>query len=377
MFGRLRQMLIKEFLQAFRDKRSRFLLFGPPMIQILVFGYAATLEIKHVPTAIVDYDNSQVSRDLIARFAASRYFDVRERLTDQRRIAELIDQGDVTMAIRINAGFAREIRKGQTAHIQVIIDSSNSNTALVGLGYVNVVTAAFARDYQLESLQRTMPLDASKIPGIVLDQRPWYNPDMLSQWFFVPGVIGNLVLVLVVTLTSFAVVREREIGTLEQIMVTPIRRVEFILGKTIPFFLIGLLDAALISAAGTLWFRVPLQGGIGALTLGTILFILCMLGVGLFISTISSTQQQAMVTSFFFIMPAVIFSGFGSPISSMPELLQYLTYLDPLRYYQVVLRSVYLKGVGLEVLWPQMAAMAAIGVVMLTVSVLRFHKSLE
>jgi len=377
MFGRLRQMLIKEFLQAFRDKRSRFLLFGPPMIQILVFGYAATLEIKHVPTAIVDYDNSQVSRDLIARFAASRYFDVRERLTDQRRIAELIDQGDVTMAIRINAGFAREIRKGQTAHIQVIIDSSNSNTALVGLGYVNVVTAAFARDYQLESLQRTMPLDASKIPGIVLDQRPWYNPDMLSQWFFVPGVIGNLVLVLVVTLTSFAVVREREIGTLEQIMVTPIRRVEFILGKTIPFFLIGLLDAALISAAGTLWFRVPLQGGIGALTLGTILFILCMLGVGLFISTISSTQQQAMVTSFFFIMPAVIFSGFGSPISSMPEFLQYLTYLDPLRYYQVVLRSVYLKGVGLEVLWPQMAAMAAIGVVMLTVSVLRFHKSLE
>ncbi len=377
MFGRLRQMLIKEFLQAFRDKRSRFLLFGPPMIQILVFGYAATLEIKHVPTAIVDYDNSQVSRDLIARFAASRYFDVRERLTDQHRVAELIDRGDVTMAIRINAGFAREIRKGQTAHIQVIIDSSNSNTALVGLGYVNVVTAAFARDYQLESLQRTMPLDASKIPGIVLDQRPWYNPDMLSQWFFVPGVIGNLVLVLVVTLTSFAVVREREIGTLEQIMVTPIRRVEFILGKTIPFFLIGLLDAALISAAGTLWFRVPLQGGIGALTLGTILFILCMLGVGLFISTISSTQQQAMVTSFFFIMPAVIFSGFGSPISSMPEFLQYLTYLDPLRYYQVVLRSVYLKGVGLEVLWPQMAAMAGIGLVMLTVSVLRFHKSLE
>jgi len=370
-------MLIKEFLQAFRDKRSRFLLFGPPMVQILVFGYAATLEIKHVPTAIVDYDNSQVSRDLIARFSASRYFDVRERLTDQRRIADLIDRGDVTMAVRINAGFAREIRKGQTAHIQVIIDSSNSNTALVGLGYVNVVTAAFARDYQLESLQRTMPLEVSKMPEIVLDRRPWYNPDMLSQWFFVPGVIGNLVLVLVVTLTSFAVVREREIGTLEQIMVTPIRRVEFILGKTIPFFLIGLLDAALISAAGTLWFRVPLQGSIGALALGTILFILCMLGVGLFISTISATQQQAMVTSFFFIMPAVIFSGFGSPISSMPEFLQYLTYLDPLRYYQVVLRSVYLKGVGLEVLWPQMAAMAIFGLVMLTVSVLRFQKSLE
>jgi len=200
---------------------------------------------------------------------------------------------------------------------------------------------------------------------------------MLSQWFFVPGVIGNLVLVIVVTLTAFAVVREREIGTLEQIMVTPIRRVEFILGKTIPFFLIGLFDATLIASVGTLWFRVPLRGSIGVLALGTTLFLICMLGVGLFISTVSATQQQAMVTGFFFIMPAIIFSGFGSPISSMPVFLQYLTYLDPLRYFQVVLRSVYLKGVGLEVLWPQMVAMALFGVLLLTVSVLRFQKSLE
>jgi ABC-2 type transport system permease protein len=377
MFGRLRQMLIKEFLQVIRDKRARFFLFGPPIIQMLVFGYAATLEIKHVPTAIVDYDNSQVSRDLIARFEASHYFDVRKRLADRRQISDLIDRGDVTMAIQINAGFARDVRKGQTAHVQVVVDSSNSNTALVGLGYVNEVTGTFAREYQIESLQRTSPLAVSQIPTIVLDRRPWYNPDMQSQWFFVPGVIGNLILVIVVTLTAFAVVREREIGTLEQIMVTPIRRVEFILGKTIPFFLIGLFDATLISAVGTLWFRVPLQGSIGVLALGTILFLFCMLGVGLFISTVSATQQQAMVTGFFFIMPAIIFSGFGSPISSMPEILQYLTYLDPLRYYQVVLRSVYLKGVGLDVLWPQMAAMAVFGFVMLMVSVLRFQKSLE
>ena len=377
MIGRLRHMLIKEFIQVFRDKRARILLIGPPIIQMMIFGYAATLEVRHVPTAIVDYDNSQVSRDLISRFQASRYFDIRERLTDRRQIQELIDKGDVTMAVQINAGFAKNIRKGQTAHVQVIVDSSNSNTALVGLGYVNEVTGNFARDYQQELLQRTSPFAIAQMPKIVLDKRPWYNTNMSSQWFFVPGIIGNLLLVIIVTLTSFAVVREREIGTLEQIMVTPIRRVEFILGKTIPFFLIGLFDAALITMVGTLKFHVPLQGSIAVLALGTVLFLLCMLGIGLFISTVSLTQQQAMVTAFFFIIPVVVFSGFGSPISSMPEFLQFLTYANPMRYFQTVIRSIYLKGVGLDVLWPEMLAMAIIGIIMLTVSVLRFQKSLE
>ncbi|MDD2582801.1 MAG: ABC transporter permease [Desulfuromonadaceae bacterium] len=377
MIGRLRHMLIKEFIQVFRDKRARFLLFVPPIIQMLVFGYAATLEIRHVRTAIVDYDNSRISRELISRFEGSRYFDIRTRLAGRQQIPDVIERGDVTMAIQINSGFAQNVRKGQTAHIQVIVDSSNSNTALIGLGYVNEVTGNFSREYQLESLQGTSPFTIAHMPGIVLDNRPWYNADMSSQWFFVPGVIGNLILVIVVTLTAFAVVREREIGTLEQIMVTPIRRMEFILGKTIPFFFIGLFDAALISVVGTLWFHVPLRGSIAVLALGTVLFLLCVLGIGLFISTVSNTQQQAMVTAFFFIMPSITFSGFGSPISSMPEFFQYLTYLNPLRYFQIVLRSVYLKGVGLDILWPQMAAMAVIGFFMLTISVLRFHKALE
>lgn len=376
MLGRLRQMLIKEFLHVIRDKRARFLLFGPPLIQTLVFGYAATLEIKHVPVAVVDYDNSQASRDLISRFQASRYFEVR-RLADRREIADLIDRSETTMALQIDSGFSRELHKGETARLQVIVDASNSNTALVGLGYLNQVAQGFARDFRMAVLQRQAPTLAASLPEIVVERRPWYNPDLTSQWFFVPGVIGNLVLVIVVTLTAFAVVREREIGTLEQIMVTPIRRTEFILGKTAPFFLIGLLDTALISLAGTLWFHVPLTGSLLVLAAGTTCFILCMLGVGLLISTVSATQQQAMVTSFFFIMPAVIFSGFGSPISSMPEFLQWLTYLNPLRYQEVVLRSVYLKGAGFDVLWPQLAAMALIAAVLLTVSVLRFRKSLE
>jgi len=377
MIARLRQMLFKEFIQVFRDKRTRFVLFGPPIIQLLIFGYAATLEIRHVPTAVVDYDNTQVSRDLVSRFAASRYFDVRSRLTDRRLIPTLIDREEVVMAIQINAGFARDLRKGKTAHLQVIVDSTNSNTALLGLGYVNRVAGTFARDYQIEGLQRTSPLAISQLPTVALDRRPWYNADLSSRWFFVPGVIGNLMLVIVLNLTAFAVVREREIGTLEQIMVTPIRRVEFIVGKTVPFFLIGLLDAILVSVIGRLWFGIPLLGRISVLGLGTVLFLICMLGIGLFISTISKTQQQAMVTAFFFVMPAVVFSGFASPISSMPESLQLLTYLDPLRYYQVVLRSVFLKGVGLDILWPEMVAMTVLGVIMLAFSVIRFHKSIE
>jgi ABC-2 type transport system permease protein len=377
MLGRLRGMLIKEFIQVFRDKRTRFLLFGPPVIQMLVFGYAATLDIRHIPTAVLDYDNSQVSRDLISRFIASPYFDVRTRVNARNEIGNLIDRDEVTVALQINAGFTQDLRKGQTARLQVIVDSSNSNTALIAVGYVNQIAARFAQEYQLEHVLRTSAALQPPIPSVVLEQRPWFNADLDSQWFFVPGVIGNLILVMVVSLTAFAVVREREIGTLEQVMVTPIGRLEFILGKTVPFFLIGLLDTALISLVGTVWFGVPFRGSISVLILGAVLFILCMLGIGLFISTISMTQQQAMVAGFFFNMPAITFSGFGTPISSMPDVMQWLTYLDPLRYFLEVLRGVYLKGVGVDVLWPQMAAMTALGLIMLTISVARFRKSLD
>lgn len=375
MPGRLKQMLIKEFIQVLRDRRTRIMLFVPPIMQMLIFGYAATFEIKHVPVAVIDYDNTRESRELISRFAASRYFVVRSHLADNRKIAGLIDRGEALMAVQINSGFSQELLKGRTAHVQVIVDSSNSNTALIALGYANQVIGRFGQDYLSRRLRIRSP--AATLPGIVLDSRPWFNVNLSSQWFFVPGVIGNLMLIIVINLTAFAVVREREIGTLEQIIVTPIRRVEFILGKTLPFFLIGLMDAAILTAFGTLWFGVPLRGGIAVLALGTVLFLICTIGIGLFISTISSTQQQAMVTAFFFVMPAIIFSGFGTPISTMPPVMQWLTYLDPLRYFQVVLRSVFLKGSGLDVLWPQMAAMTGFGLVMLSVSVLRFQKSMD
>ena len=377
MLARLKQMLIKEFIQVFRDKRTRFVLFGPPIIQMLVFGYAATFEIHHVPTVVLDLDHSQESRELVSRFSSSPYFDVQRQLTDYRQIGDLIDRGEATVGLRINPGFAQNLRKGQTAPLQVIVDATNSNTALIAAGYINQIALGFARDYQQDRIYRISPQLVDKIPNVQLEQRPWYNSDLRSRWFFVPGIVGSLTLVLVTTLTAFAVVREREIGTLEQIMVTPIRPAEFILGKTLPFFLIGLLDVSLIATVGTLWFQVPFRGQILVLFTGAILFLLCMLGVGLLISTVSSTQQQAMVTAFFFIMPAVTFSGFGFPISTMPPWLQYLTYLSPLRYFLVVLRGTYLKGVGMEILWPQMVAMAALGLGLLTLSIFRFHKALD
>ena len=377
MLTRLKQMLIKEFIQVFRDKRTRFILFGPPIIQMLIFGYAATFEIYHVPTVVLDLDHSQESRDLISRFTSSPYFDVQHQLTDYRQIADLVDRGKTTVGIEVNAGFAQNLRKGQTAPLQVIVDATNSNTALIASGYINQIVLGFAQAYQRDHIYRISPQLVEKLPSVQLESRPWYNPDLRSRWFFVPGIVGSLTLVLVVNLTAFAVVREREIGTLEQIMVTPIRPAEFILGKTLPFFLIGLLDVSLIATIGTLWFQVPFRGQIAVLLAGAVLFLLCMLGVGLLISTVSSTQQQAMVTAFFFIMPAITFSGFGFPISTMPPWLQYLTYLSPLRYFLIVLRGTYLKGVGWDILWPQMAAMAAFGTALLWVAILRFHKAVD
>ena len=341
MFGRMKQMIIKEVIQVVRDKRTRFILIGPPIIQMLVFGYAATYEIRHVSTVVVDFDHSQESRDLISRFTSSPYFAVQGELDNSAELSNFIDEGKATVGLEINAGFAELLRKGQAAPLQVIVDATNSNSALIAAGYITQIASGFAQDYEHDRISRIAPQLTQVAPSVELAPRPWYNPNLSSRWFFIPGIIGSLTLVLVITLTAFGVVREREIGTLEQIMVTPIRPAEFILSKTLPFFVIGLFDVSLIAAVGSLWFRVPFRGHFSVLLLGSVLFLLCMLGVGLLISTVSSTQQQAMVTAFFFIMPAIVFSGFGFPISTMPQWLQTMTYASPLRYFLVVLRGTY------------------------------------
>jgi ABC-2 type transport system permease protein len=375
--ARIGHILRKEFIQTLRDPHTRWILIGPPLIQMLVFGYAATLEVKHVAMAVLDLDNTHESPELISQYSASRYYDLKKYSAQRDELRLGIDRGDFLLAVQIDSGFAARLRNGQGAEVQVIVDSSNSNTALVAVGYLNQIGARFTQEYQADRFQRSAPQLAPFVPSVGLDSRPWFNGGFESQWYFVPGVVGNLMQIMVMMLTAFAVVREREIGTLEQLMVTPIRRWEFILGKTVPFFLIGCFDAAMISFIGTLWFGVPFRGSVIVLSIGLMIFLFAALGVGLFLSTICQTQQQAMISAFFYIMPVSTLSGFGTPISSMPPFFQKLTYLNPLRHIIVVLRSVYLKGVGFDVLWPEMTAMSLFAIFMLSVSILRFHKSLD
>lgn len=377
MFARILPMIIKELIELKRDKAARFLLVVPPILQMLIFGYAATFEVYHVSTAVLDLDHSQESRDLIARFTSSNRFNVVEVAQTQSEINAAIDASDAAVAIVIRAGFAEQLRNGHGAAVQVIVDGTNSNTALIALGYINTIATGFAQDYAANLMQRVQGAPALRQVQVTVEQRPWFNPDLDGRWYFVPGVIGTLTLIIVVNLTAFAIVREREVGTLEQIMVSPIRPVDFILGKTVPFFLVGLGEVALVVAVGLVWFRIPFVGNPLVLLLGTALFLLSNLAVGLLISTVCSTQQQAFSTNFFVLSPLFILSGFAFPISSMPQVLQWFTYINPLRYYLVVIRGTLLKGVGVDVLWPEFAAMAAIALILLALSILRFRKTLE
>ncbi len=377
MFERILHMLIKEFLELKRDKWARFRLIVPPLVQMLVFGYAATFEVYHVSTVVLDRDHTLESRDLISRFAFSDRFRIVRIAATDAEVENAIDRSDAALAIVVHAGFAQLLRKGQSAPLQVIVDGTNSNTALIALGYLNQIVAQYSQDYTLDLIRRGIGGAGGKMVQVTIEPRPWYNPDLNGRWFFVPGVVGSLTLVVVVSLTASAIVREREIGTLEQIMVTPIRPAEYILGKTAPFFLIGLAQVALVALFGTLWFHIPFVGNPLILLLGTCLFLLSTLGLGLLISTLAKTEQQAFAASFFVLNPAFILSGFSFPIASMPTPMQWLTYLDPLRYYLVVIRATFLKGVGLDALWPDLLGMAVLGVVLLAISIFRFRKSLD
>ena len=377
MFRRIFEIFVKEMIELRRDKWARFRLIVPPIIQMLVFGYAATFEVFHVSTVVLDMDHSQESRDFLSHFSGSGRFSITEVASDQADVARAIDRGEAAVAIVIKPGFAELLRKGESAPVQIAADGSNSNSALIALSYVGQIAASFANEYTADFLSRTSVGLKMRRASVTLEQRPWYNEDKNSRWFFVPGVIGTLTLTLIVNLTAFAIVREREVGTLEQIMVTPIRPIEFILGKTLPFFVIGLGEVALVTAVGMLWFHVPFNGNPLVMLLGTSLFLLSTLALGLLISTVCTTQQQAFATNFFVVNPLFTLSGFSFPIASMPKVLQWFSYVNPLRYFLIVIRACFLKGVGFVVLWPELAALAALGTILLTASVLRFRKTLD
>ncbi len=375
MFERIRHMLIKEFIQVFRDPRMRTVVFVIPCVQTLVISYAVTLDVDRVATAVYDRDGSEDSRALIARFTGSRHFDVVEYVDSEPRAQELIDRGRVSMLLRIDPGFMEDLRAGRTARVQVIVDGTDSNTAAVVMSYASRIVAAVSEQIVLRRLERTTGRvrDASLVD---LEPRAWFNENLESRHFFVPGVIVIVVTLVTLLLTSMAVVREKEIGTMEQILVTPITPGEFILGKTVPFALIGFVEVPLVTLVGTLWFGVPIRGSLGLLYFATGLYLMTTLGAGLYISTVSQTQQQAMMSTFFFFFPAMLLSGFAFPIANMPQVVQWLTLVNPLRWFLVIVRAIFLKGVGPEVLWREMAALAILGTTILGLVIGRFRKTL-
>ncbi|MFB3812611.1 MAG: ABC transporter permease [Terriglobales bacterium] len=375
MWERIRHMLTKEFIQVFRDPKMKGVIFLMPIIQVLVFGYAVTTDVKNVATAVVDYDNSVASRELVSRFVRSGYFNVVEHAPNDERARQLVDRGKVNLVIRLGHGFHDRLRAGDTAPVQLIVDGTDSNTAGIVLDYASRIAEQFSRE-ALEA--RALPAQGQlqRVGTVQLETRAWFNENLESRNFYVPGVIAIIVMLITLMLTSMAVVREKEIGTMEQIMVTPITPREFILGKTVPFALIGFADVLLITIIGMFWFQVPIRGSLGLLFVATGLYLLTTLAAGLLISTVSQTQQQAMMSTFFFYFPAVLLSGFMFPIANMPEAVQWLTYLNPLRYFLVVVRGIFLKGVGPDILWPQMAALGTMGITTLWLASRRFRKTL-
>ena len=375
MFRRIRHIIIKEFIQVWRDKKLRLFLIVPPLVQLLAYGYVINFDIKDVATAIFDESRTMESRELIQRFTSTDWFQVNYYLNSRQELLDLIDRGQITMALWIQWDFARQLRQGKTGQVQVIVDATDSNAALIVSRYASTVIGDYSQEQLVSRFQRQGVGWAGK-PGIPLrlEARAWFNPNLISRYSMVPGVIAMVVLLISLMLTALSVVREKEIGTLEQILVTPIRSVELMLGKSIPFVLICLGDVLLVTLVGVLWFEVPFRGQIWVLLLGTVVFLFSSVGLGLLISTIAATQQQAMMAGNLVLTPAIMLCGLIFPIANMPPFFQYLTLLNPLRYFIIVIRDIFLKGAGMDLLWQEMAAMMVLGLIMLALAVLRFQK---
>ena len=360
MLARILALVLKEFRALLKDKRSRMVLVGPPLIQLVVFGYAATFDLKNVPFAVYNEDRGFVSRDLLADCNGSPAFTETRRITREPQIASLVDSKQVLMVVHFGPNFSADLLAGRPAPLQIIVDGRNSNTAMLAINDVREIVDRY-------NIAWTASHGGSPPPAHVVT-RAWFNPNMESRWFFVPGIIGVLTLLVTMLVTALSVASEREQGTFDQLLVTPLRPAEILVGKTLPGFIIGLAEATVISLAAVYWFKVPLLGSLFTLYTGVFLFLLSGVGVGLMISSFAATQQQGLLGAFLFMVPAIILSGFATPIRNMPWLVQDITRLDPLRYFLVVLRNVFLEGTPFHLLLDQFWPMALIGMVSLAIS---------
>ncbi len=372
---RVLHLVRKELLQLRRDPQMLRIVFIAPLFQLFIFGYAVTTDVKHVATALLDQDRSVQSRELAERFARSGYFDIVRRPEGPAAVDALLDDGAVQAALVIPRGFAADLASERTARVQLLIDGSDSMTAGIVAGYAGGVAGEYSAGIAAERLER-LRARVQRVPAVEERTRVWYNPELKSVRYMVPGVLSMILFLVTMLLTSMAIVKEREIGTLEQLVVTPITAAELIVGKALPYIGIGFIDMLLVLALSTFWFRVPIAGSVALLFALATVFIFTSLGLGLFISTISQTQQQAMMSTFFFMLPSILLSGFMFPIANMPRVIQYVTLLIPLRYFLVIVRGIFLKGNGIDVLWPQVAVLLGFGAAILGLAALRFRKHL-
>jgi ABC-2 type transport system permease protein len=367
---RVRALVRKELRQLLRDPRTKRMIFGAPVIQLILFGYAVNTDVRRVATWVVDHDRTAESRLLQDAFTASGYFRVVGRSDDPATLGRALDRGDAVIGVRIPAGFAADVAAGRTPAVQILLDGTNSNTATVAQGYAQRILTELGL--------RLAAGTGSPLPvgGVDLRARAWFNPSLESRVYNVPAVIGVIVLLMSLLLTALGVVREREMGTIDQLLVTPLRPSELMLGKTLPVAGIALVQLASVTAVALLWFDIPLRGSVPALLLAALCFILSGLSVGLLLSTISTTQQEAFLSMFLFQLPSIILSGFLYPVETMPEVFQVLTLANPLRHFLEVVRAIFLKGSGFTELWPQLTVLAGMAAVGLWAAVRRFRKTL-
>lgn len=373
---RLRFLVWKEFLELRMEPRLFGIVIIAPILQLTLLGYAATTDVRDVPVVVADGDRSSASRDLIARFEASPNFRIVDTVTTVAEVTPFLEEGTAWLALSVPVGYGADLQARRPATLQVVADGSDANSTTVALGYATSLVGGYAQE--LVAAAAASPGVTGSIGAaapIDVRIRVWFNPQIESRHFMIPGVLALVLLVVTANLASMAIVREKELGTLEQLNVTPLRRWELIAGKLLPYGIVGIVDVMLVTAVAVFWFQIPLRGSVVLLFVLSTVYVLCTLALGLFISTISATQQQAMMTAtFFFLMPMIYLSGFIFPIENMPAVIQPFTYLIPLRYYLVIVRGIFLKGIGLELLWPQAAALAAWGTVVLALAVVRSQK---
>ncbi|MDA8405159.1 MAG: ABC transporter permease [Desulfobacteraceae bacterium] len=366
-------LIKKELWQVTRDPNMLRVIFIVPMIQLLVLGYAITTDIKNLDILICDFDGSAISRDLIERFSHTDYFRQVSEACKPGDIERYLFSGKAVIALVIPRDFGQDMETRRRPEIQILLDGQNSNTSAVALGYCNRILLQFMQDTLRKAVSR-QPLIARSVHMITPVSRAWYNPELKSVYYMIPGIISILLTTITMLLTSMAIVKEKEIGTLEQLMVTPLTSPQIIAGKTIPFAILGFIEMSVAMTFGVLWFKVPIAGSLPVLALLSATYILTTLGLGIFISTIVNTQQQALFLSWFFLVSFILLSGFFYPVENMPVWVQAITYGNPMRYFIEILRELFLKGAGLAVLWPELCCLLGMGTTIFILAALRFHK---